>query len=264
MEYGSDFHLIEEFLSGKENLTDVFPDAVFLADGRQCLVTLIRQECWRRIWLPEYFCYEVIDSMKAMTDIEIMYYLDYPSFIESETVYSLPFQKGDVILRMNYYGMRDFRSNKNIPIPVIEDHSHDILSHWALNSDADWCIASLRKTIPIPEGGIIWSPKGYILPTQLLNSHDNQILAANRWRAMEIKAEYLAGKKVDKNSFRKIFTKTEELFDFLDVSSIDNRSMDYIYNFNIIKWKEAKKRNWSILKSLFNLAYEVLAPEKDF
>lgn len=60
---------------------------------------------------------------------------------------------------MNYFGLRTSRSNQSLPIPVIEDHSHDLLGRWPLYSDADWCIASIRKTLPTIEGGMVWSPK---------------------------------------------------------------------------------------------------------
>ena len=161
-EFGSDFHLIDSFLSKRAHLTDVYREVVLMADGRQCIVTLIQQYGWKRMWMPEYFCYEVIATIAKQTGIEIVYYLDLPKGNDGMMVEALPYQNGDVLFRVNYFGMRDFRSNKNIPIPVIEDHSHDLLGHWALYSDADWCIASLRKTLPLPEGGMMWSPKGHL------------------------------------------------------------------------------------------------------
>lgn len=262
-ENGSDFHLINNFLSGGSSLYDLFPYAMFMANGRQCLIALIRQERWRRIWIPEYFCYEVIESIKLMTNIEILYYLDYPSFKDSECIYSLPFQKRDVILRVNYFGMRDFRSEKGIPIPVIEDHTHDLLSHWALNSDADWCIASLRKSIPIPEGGMVWSPKGHRITTHFSNTQANQQLTTIRWRAMEIKADYIVGKNVKKDTYRKLYIDTENCFNHLDMSTIDKRSLVYLSKFDIKEWLFTKKNNWILLRSLISIPYEILTPEKE-
>ena len=150
-EFGSDFHYLESYNSGRAHLTDVFRGSILLADGRQCVVALIHQYGWRRIWMPDFFCYAVIDTIKKQTGIEVVFYEDSP--LDEAKVETFHFEDGDVLLRMNYYGMRDKRSNKNISVPVIEDHSHDPFGHWALYSDADWCISSLRKSLPLPEGG---------------------------------------------------------------------------------------------------------------
>ena len=191
-EFGSDFHNIESFNSGRAHLTDVFRGATLLADGRQCIVVLIRQYGWKRLWMPDYFCYEVIETIKEQTGIEVVLYEDSPQ--REGNVEKLLFEDGDVLLRMNYFGMRDLRSNKNIPIPVIEDHSHDPFGHWALYSDADWCISSIRKSLPLPEGGIMWSPKQFSVESlELRDSEENEKISEQRWRAMEMKASYLRG-----------------------------------------------------------------------
>ena len=100
-EFGSDFHYIDTYTSGRAHLTDVFRNAMLLADGRQCIVILIRQYGWRRIWMPDYFCYEVIETIQEQTGIEVMFYADNP--LKEGKVGNLPFQEGDVLLRMNYF-----------------------------------------------------------------------------------------------------------------------------------------------------------------
>jgi len=248
-EFGSDFHYIESYNSGRAHLTDVFRNAMLLADGRQCIVILIRQYGWRRIWMPDYFCYEVIDTIKDQTGIKVKFYADNP-LIEGR-VENLPFKEGDVLLRMNYFGLRDIRRNKDIPVPVIEDHSHDPFGHWALYSDADWCISSLRKSLPLPEGGMMWSPKGHKLPEVPQSSEDNERIAAIRWEAMEMKAAYLAGEEVSKDEFRKKYTETEEWFDQAKPTQIDERAKEFICKqFDLYLWLGAKRKNWSLLLEL--------------
>ena len=106
---------------------------------------------WKRLFVPEYFCYKVIGAIRT-TGIELVFYPDYP-LADDETIinHRSNFVEGDVILRMNYFGLRSRRDNSNLNVTVIEDHSHDLFSEWALNSNADWCIASLRKSLPIPD-----------------------------------------------------------------------------------------------------------------
>ena len=262
-EFGSDFHFIDSYDSCRAHLTDVFRGAWLLADGRQCIVVLICQYGWKRIWMPDYFCYEVIDTIKKLTGIEIMFYEDNP--LQEGMVENLPFADGDVLLRMNFYGMRGQRSNKKIPCPVIEDHSHDPFGHWALYSDADWCISSIRKILPLPEGGMIWSPKGYSLTNVLQSSEENENIAAIRWEGMEMKTAYLKGEAVSKEEFRKRYTETEEFFDRAEPAVIDNRSREVVSKkLDINLWQGAKRKNWMLLKSLVNQdGCKIMVPEDE-
>jgi len=262
-EFGSDFHFIDTYNSGRAHLTDVFRDATLLADGRQCIVVLIRQYGWKRIWMPDYFCYEVIDTIKEQTGIKVMFYEDNP--LHEGQVESLPFEEGDVLLRMNFFGMRGQRNNKKIPCPVIEDHSHDPFGHWALYSDAEWCISSIRKSLPLPEGGMMWSPKGHQLSVVVDSFEENEKIAAIRWEGMEMKMAYLKGEVVVKDEFRKRYIETEEWFDSAEPVLIDNRSKDVVSKqLDINLWQGAKRKNWQLLQDLVNKdVCQVLKPEEE-
>ena len=262
IEFGSDFHYIDSYNSGGTSLADVFRGATLLADGRQCIVALVRQYKWRRIWMPEYFCYEVIDHIKRNTDIEIVFYQDFPGHDEKSMLERLPYREGDVLFRMNYFGLRDKRDNSNICVPVIEDHSHDLTSIWAQESNADWCIASLRKSLPIPEGGMMWSPKGYSFLLNVKLTEENRKTANIRWNAMKKKSAYLLGASIRKEDFRKQYTMTEEWFDHADLSLIDKRSRKFIMQFDLGNWNKAKRDNWHLLKDIINKSY-LYKPEAD-
>ena len=264
-EFGSDFHFIDSFSSKRAHLTDVYHNAVLLADGRQCIVALIRQYGWKRMWMPDYFCYEVITTIVEQTGITMMYYPDLPGGNDGKVLEALPYQESDVLFRVNYFGMRNFRSNKSVPVPVIEDHSHDLLGRWALYSDADWCIASLRKSMPLPEGGMMWSPKGHQLTIELNSSEENEKIAAIRWEGMEMKKDYLEGGDVSKEDFRRRYTETEEWFDTAEPSLIDERSrMVVAEELDINSWLRAKRRNWEILKELTEQEHcDILVPEHE-
>ena len=263
IEFGSDFHFIDTYNSRGAHLTDLFRDVTLLADGRQCIVVLIRQYGWKRIWISDYFCYEVIDTIKEQTGIEVMFYKDNP--LHEGQVENLPFEEGDVLLRMNFFGIRGWRNNKKITCPVIEDHTHDLLGQWALYSDADWCIASIRKSLPLPEGGMMWSPKGHKLAVEVQPTDENDKIAADRWGGMEMKARYLNGTAINKDEFRKCFTETEDWFDKAETAMIDNRSRRFVSKqLDINLWQGAKRRNWSLLKSLVKCeSCKALEPEDD-
>lgn len=277
IEFGSDFHYIDSYFSGRAHLTDVYRNAMLMADGRQCVVALIRQNGWKRLWMPEYFCYEVIETIKEQTEAEIKYYHDLPGCDDTAEIKLLSFEEGDVLFRVNYFGQRDGRSNKEIPIPVIEDHTHDLLGYWALYSDADWCIASLRKTLPVPEGGMFWSPKQLrVEGLELRDSSESQVpcpkfqvlgfksseeIAAERWEGMKMKAGYLRGEAVEKEAFRKKYLETKDWFDVAEPTAIDRRTREFLGQLDINAWQGAKRRNWELLRSSVNV--KCLLPEDD-
>ena len=261
-EFGSDFHALADYQLKQVQATGFPNDFRLFGNGRQSILALLKLYGWKRIWMPEYFCYNIIEYLQKNAEIKVAFYTDYPGNDDRGGVTDLPFMDGDVLFRMNYFGLRSYRSTKDIPVPVIEDHSHDLIGDWARNSDADWCIASLRKIIPIPEGGILWSPKGYSMATNPIPTAFNEELARKRWLAMEEKSRDLNGENVDKESFRKLYLETEDTFDEMGVSSVDEKSKQYYESFDLDGWNVAKKRNWEILSNLDSIrGVQVVFPE---
>src|SRR5690606_12183576 len=121
---------------------------------------------------------------------------------------------------------------------------------WALNSNADWCVASLRKTLPVAEGGILWSPKNHSLPELPNQSEYNTQLSKKRWRAMRLKKDYLLDKISDKGLFRSIFLETESSFDKLQISPISEDCYFFLANLDMESWLIQKQINWSILSEI--------------
>lgn len=259
IEFGSDFHYIEPQGSGDNTLQDFFPSANYYADGRHALIDLYRSQGWQRLWVPEYFCYDVIASLKE-AGLELVFYVDYPGNNDNDNL-NHNFKAGDALLRVNYFGMRSYRGVDKLNIPVVEDHTHDLIGGWAINSHADWCIASLRKTLPVPEGGMLWSPMGKKLPKAPAASEENEKIATIRWEAMKLKAHYLAGEDVDKAAFRAGFVDTEEYFDRAEVCALDAESQRFLRSFDIRDWYKRKWENWELLQDIKKDCVRVLRPE---
>jgi hypothetical protein len=212
-EIGSVFHAC----TFQENANYIaFPkDAYYYGCGRYAINALIKHhlknKLWQRLFVPEYFCYEVIDSIRS-TGIEVVFYPDFPFADDQTLVTKIKFREGDVLFRMNYFGNRIYRDNSDLNVTVIEDHSHNLFSDWALNSNADWCIASLRKTLPMPDGGILWSTKNNIssIEKPFINL-DHSKLSEDRSRAMKMKGMYLESVgNINKDDFLQIFCRTEK------------------------------------------------------
>lgn len=266
IEFGSDFHYIKSTVQPKQTFYDVFPSAILCADGRQAMIHLYKSQGWKRLWIPAYFCYDVIQTWKA-AGLDLHFYNDVPTCQDDGRTLEGIQQKGwfrpnDAVLRVNYYGLRSYRPVGNLSVAaVVEDHTHDLLGGWARNSDADWCIASLRKTLPIPEGGIIWSPRGLKLPDNPKINEENEQVASLRWAAMKNKTGYLAGNDVEKEAFRTDFIHTEAYFDHAPVSSLDGASRTYLQTFDIKAWYDSKRANWNLLKDVREIGARLCYPE---
>lgn len=263
-EFGSDFQLIPDFCnsnaeSGKVTIYDVYGCLREYASGRHAIESIFKFRGWKRIWIPAYFCYEVIEYLKNEAGIEIKFYNDTPlSKSDDEVVRQLAYEEGDVLLRMNFYGFRKSRSNVGISVPVIEDHTHDLLSEWAKNSNADYCIASVRKSMPTAAGGVLWSPKGLALPEPLCETLECKAMAKIRYEGMEMKLKYLQGKSVDKDVFREKMLDTEEIIDKLPLSGMDDNTKSIMKEMDYGRWDKQKAGNWRVAYDILSKKFCVL------
>lgn len=159
--YGSIFH--------KEDITHIqdISDTSFLGEhilfyaGRYAIKHVIDCITLTRtidtLWVPNYYC-PYVKNWLEQRPISIKYY-DIDPFDTEAQVDWKQFSTSDVVLLNNYWGIKiNDIPNGNRPL-VIEDHSHGWLSEGCLTSKADFCIASLRKTLPVPLSGIAWKPK---------------------------------------------------------------------------------------------------------
>ena len=137
-------------------------DTLLFYAGRYALKYLIKRISAEThidtIWMPQYYCHFVKEWMHHEFETIKYYYVD-PFEPESKIDWAQFKSINDLVMVNNYWGL------KNTDIPdgdrpiIIEDHSHGWLSEGSLHSKADFCFASLRKTLPIPMGGIAWKPK---------------------------------------------------------------------------------------------------------
>src|SRR5438876_1409649 len=126
---------------------------VFFALARYVVPGLLRVNSrTRRLWIPDYFCPDVIQHWSAL--IETVPYRDDPRWPEPNWK-SLQPDKRDLVVAVNYFGVRTkepwehWRSRHDCIL--LEDHSHDPVSSWALTSTADYAFSSLRKSMPITD-----------------------------------------------------------------------------------------------------------------
>jgi len=200
-EIGSEFHWDPAALTagGDDWLP---PVSELFATGCGALTALLRHLRPRgRLHIPSYFCMGVAEALSA--EIPIAWYRHLPDEggPRWETLRAGP---GDLVLAQNLFG-RDHGEPWNAwiaahpAVTVVEDHSHDPLSGWARNSRAAFAVASLRKTLPVPDGGLLWSPRGEGLPRPAGGESEGAHL---KLAGMLLKSAWLDGRPVAKDDFR--------------------------------------------------------------
>jgi hypothetical protein len=196
------------------------------------------------LWIPSYFCPEVAECCRRWC--EIREYRDLPQWSEPDWK-SLQPGANDVVVAVNYFGLRNGGPWKTwrerTACMLLEDHSQDPFSEWALSSTADFAFASVRKTLPVPDGAVLWSPRNLALPQQPGDGDWNGV--ALKTAAMMYKAEYLRGGGTEalKTQFRALQLEGEDLMRKSRISSISPASYAYVAQGAPKLWRQQRAAN---------------------
>jgi hypothetical protein len=118
-------------------------------------------------------------------------------------------EDGDVLLRVSYFGWGLRTLDREFGGDVIEDHTHH--PQGGLSSTATFAFASLRKTLPLPDGGVFWSPQKLSVPEVPSSNSCHEAAVLNRLAAMVMKRAYLQGSEDDKSFYRQYETAAENV-----------------------------------------------------
>jgi len=243
---------------------------IFLSTGRAA-VTLIWQQHQStqsnaRLWIPAYFCPHTVNFW-LINEIDCIYYLDHPKRSQPDWTTLNPVD-GDIVIAVNYFGVRSAKAwqewhEAHPHIVMVEDHTHDPFSAWACSSKADYAFASLRKTLPVSDGAIIWSPSKQQLPTE--PTTQDWYGSMLKFTAMIWKYEYIKGGEVDlqlKQIFRQHQITGEQIFEELPGQQVTPWSRDLLEPGCPQNWRNQREKNvryiieklpkTGAVKSLFN------------
>ncbi len=193
-EFGSFFHLDPAIpLGGAPWLR---PGDLLTGTGRDALRAIVaqgRSRGWRRLYVPCYYCHAVLDDIAH--DIDVRMYPHAPFGGPAQ----LALADDEAVLVPEYFGLRaevDVHGGS-----VLLDRSHDLLATWSYARAPDYVFASLRKTLPVPDGGLVRPLAGQPLPHALAPTAAHVRAAASMSAAMAMKAAYLAGLPVAKAAY---------------------------------------------------------------
>lgn len=210
-EFGSDFHLCLEKKWLSKNTIFNFDKSSFFLSGRAALYALIKfgikKHKWKTIYVPSYYCHDVTEYIKNLPIIIKPY--SYNPY-KTNTI-KINQNSPTAIVTVDCFGLEieDNIVSKNKNIHLIEDLTHNLLK--IKDSNADYVFASLRKQLPTPTGGILYTSLQSKLPSGENNPEANQI-AYSKLVAMQLKRDYLFNKVDNKQTFRYYFYKSENNF----------------------------------------------------
>lgn len=272
---GSSFNQITENTLIDFNIHDHLNDYQLFYTGRHAIRHLIDRiketKEIHKIWLPEYYCQHVTAWLRQVYQDDIAIYTIYP--FDSKTAFDTYnfATANDIVIFNNFWGVYAYAypNEKNRPI-FIEDHSHGWLSKPCLNSTADYCFASLRKTLPVALGGIIWSTQHNLPEPEEDTSSQNDFMHA--WdeitKAMALKTALLKGDNtIQKSDYLSIITKFEYfLHEQHSVVAVSKIHKEILVQFLAKDYGYYKKENLAFLKqSLLDTDnFKVLYSKNDF
>ncbi len=212
---GSFFHQVESDDIKDFNLDKYITNYKLFYTGRHAIKFIIDEisltKNISKIWLPKYYCQHVTSWLKECYSNIHLYEIDPFSSAENLDLNSFS-NPTDIVILNNFWGIYKY----DIPISktkaiFIEDHSHGWQSTNCLNSTADYCVASLRKTLPIPLGGILWQPKNNTnYKSSLIEDNDFYKNWDRIKLAMRLKSDFIEHKVNSKDMYLQLINQSEQ------------------------------------------------------
>lgn len=257
-EYGYEYDAVldkELYEKSKGKVTHKkFMGAMCLRSGRDSLKVVAREFEPTTVLIPALACDSMILPFK-MYGHEVKYYkLNKNYSIDVESLYSLITNEDKIILFL----YMDYFSNKAIEdtelemlrasychLVFIEDRTHNLLVERRYTFKPDFTVASLRKWIDIPDGGLLWTNR------ELKKKEYSEDLTFSevRLRAQCMRNKFLqAGDETIKAEYWKIFSTVTDMIDEEKLPGLMSRyAYERACHANLKEVNEARTRNAQIL-----------------
>ena len=253
-EIGSEFHWMQsDNGKGILSLTDC-KDFIYVFSGRTAIETILRNlDRPKKALLPSYCCDSMIQPFRDQ-NISIEFY---PVYYQDGLKIDLDIPDDvDILLWCNYFGfskpMLSVESFVNRGGIIIEDITHSLFSVQPYNKQSHYLVASLRKWMPLLDGGLCVSrKKGFDIKPQ--NYPVSEYLSEKK-TAMTLKTEYLEQPDESKKDiFLKKFSWCNAwLGKHYSNMLMDEESKAYVNSISVENQRKVRRQNADIL-------YECLA-----
>lgn len=236
--------------------------AAYFGSGRSALAAIlthvlraacIKNRTERRCYVPSYYCPDVWDTLRRF-GLKLVAYSKTPF---CDTVAPDGIRQGDLFLNVNLFGAFDPMLSdqaSDAGAIVIEDHTHDPFSPFALRPTSHLAFSSLRKALPLPDGGIIYRASKPMRENVGMHqgftssSVDPRIVAES---AMIMKARYLAGDaSIEKEEFLTAFQHVETILTNTSRPTFEmsQRSYELLHRASVTQWRTRQRHNHEVLR----------------
>jgi sugar transferase EpsL len=218
--------------------------------ARQAMLVAARDA--NRVLVPTYYCPDVVEVLRQASGAEIVRYPDSP-LAGPSTLLATP---GDLVVVVPYFGRPTEASVDGGRLLIDATHCYGLIrdadgtrAPVGLMSDAagrpaDLCIASLRKTLPVPDGAAMWSPTGAALPEPPALDPAHAAAASQLASALDAKAAILRGERDDKDA---VLARIVSATAHLEASTVPSRALPTtlaaLTGFDLTARWEARARN---------------------
>lgn len=224
LEIGSNFWLSKEEIATREPLgehvygLEQWENRVLTSSGRGAIRLLFQQlPQVKKVLLPIYTCSSVINPIERLgircqfypinrqLEVDMEALMDRVNKIKPDAVYFQSYYGYDTLLKARSY----YKVLQEKGIVVVEDITHSWLCDFNTN-DADYSLASLRKWLELPDGGVLLSSKHPIEVGQ--HYGESEEIVSEFIKASEGKERYFRTLDPnDKQEFRQHYVNAKDL-----------------------------------------------------
>lgn len=217
-EYGSEFdwNANEAFWKQTDSSQAAFSSAQKFRSGRDAMkavASAVKDRC-SRVLLPALCCESMVTPF-TMHGIEPVFYKLHSDYTAEVEDVKQKLSQNTLLVYGSYFGIDPFDDEMLATLRrlypktlFMEDRTQDVLTPRENRGfTPDVTVASIRKWIPIPDGGLLWG-------TIKTKSHADDTFAKLRKDAMVMKSQYLRSGEADvKDRFRHMLGQASECLD---------------------------------------------------
>lgn len=193
--------------------------ALCLRSGRDALKMIAREYDKTKVFLPALSCDSMILPFRMFGHEVIFYRLNDNYTIDMEYLENALKEINDtsLFLYIDYFGIECIADsdliilqNRFPKLVFIEDRTHNVI--WNINRkfNPQYVIASIRKWINVPDGGLIWTTHDF--KNNIIISDSK--FALEKAKAQRMRWEYFrTGDERVKIKYRKIFSEVSDILD---------------------------------------------------
>ena len=225
--------------------------AYCLRSGRDALKAIAREYPPSIILLPALSCESMVFPFKLYDHEVVFYRLNDDYSIDLLDLKRKLNSRQALFLYMDYFGCTSITDNelsdlrKNYPgIVFIDDRTHVMARERNSGFEPDYAVASIRKWLAIPDGGLLWGKitKPFRKDTTFCDT---------RLKAQIMRNEFLkTGNNRIKKEFRKIFSSVSEIMDKDDPSEMSAYSYGLIFKTDLDRVFQQRRKNAEVLSSI--------------